>query len=124
MVRLWNDRSQRPMWTPRRTLASGASQRRRQVPHLVDCCGAGRRRLGALYDEMVVEELFVLVMLMEVLRRQDGGDDRHLGVELHAHQPLDDGVSDEFMPVDAAVDDKPGGNDGGIASAFGQEERV
>src|ERR1700739_4506448 len=97
MVRLWNDRSQRPMWPPRRPLASGASQRRRQVPHLVDCCGAGRRRLGALYDEMVVEELFVLVMLVEVLRREHSRYHRDFGVELNAHQPLDDGVGDELV---------------------------
>jgi hypothetical protein len=97
------------MWTPRRTLASGASQRRRQVPHLVDCCGAGRRRLGALYDEMVVEELSVLVMLMKVLRRQDGRYDRHLGVELDAHQSLDDGVGNKLVPIDAAIDDEPRG---------------
>ena len=62
------------------------------MPDLVDCCGASRRRLGALNDEMVVEELSVLVMLMKVLRRQHGRDDRHLGVELDTHQSLDDGV--------------------------------
>src|SRR5215469_15448325 len=94
------------------------------MPDLVDRCGAGYRRLGALYDKMVVEELSVLVMLMEVLRRQDGRYDRHLGVELNAHQPLDDGVGDELVPVDAAVDDEPGGDDGGIASALGEQQRV
>ena len=94
------------------------------MPYLTDGCGAGCRRLGALYDEMVVEELPVLVMLMEVLRRQDGRDDRHLGVELNAHQPLDHGVGDEFVPVDAAIDDEPGGDDGGIPSALSEQQRV
>src|SRR6202047_324196 len=102
------------MRTPWRTVASGASGWRQQMPDLVHRCGAGRRRLSALYDEMVVEELFVLIMLMEVLWRQDGGYDRHLGVELYTHQPLDDGVGDELMAVDAAIDDEPGSNDGGI----------
>src|SRR5215472_5717354 len=73
---------------------------------------------------MVVEELSVLVMLVEVLRRQDGRDDRHLRVELNAHQPLDDGVGDELVPVDAAIDDEPGGNDGGIAPDLGEQQRV
>jgi len=94
------------------------------MSYLIDGCGAGCRRLGALYDEMVEEELPVLGMLMEILRRQDSRDDRHLGVELNAHQPLDDGVGDELVPVDAAIDDKPGGDDGGIASALGEQQRV
>jgi hypothetical protein len=42
------------------------------MPYLVDGRGAGCRRLDAFEDEMVVEELSVLVMLMEILRRQDG----------------------------------------------------
>ena len=82
------------------------------MPYLIDGCGAGCRRLGALYDEMVVEELSVLVMLMVILRRQDGRYDWHLGVELNAHQPLDHGVGDELMPVDAPIDDEPGSDDG------------
>ena len=79
------------------------------MPDLVDRCGAGRRRLGALYEEMVVRELSVLVMLMKVLRRQDGRYDRHLRVELDAYQSLDDGVGNELVPVDAAIDDEPRG---------------
>jgi hypothetical protein len=73
---------------------------------------------------MVVEELLVLVMLMEVLRRQDGRYDRHFGVQLNAHQPADHGFSDELVPVNATIDDKPGGNDGGIAPALGEQQRV
>ena len=113
-----------PMLTPWRTIASGASGWRQQVPDLVDRCGAGRCRLGALYDEMVVEELSVLVMLMKVLRRQDGRYDRHLGVELDAHKSLDDGVGDELVPVDAAIDDEPRGNDRDVAPALGEQQRV
>src|SRR4029077_16085430 len=112
------------MRTPWRTIASGASGWRQKVPDLVDRCGAGRRRLGALYDEMVVEELSVLVMLMKVLRRQDRRYDRHLGVELDAHQSLDDGVGDELVPVDAAIDDEAGGDDRGIVPALGEQQCV
>jgi len=112
------------MRTPWRTIASGASGWRQQVPDLVDRCGAGRCRLGTLYDEMVVEELSVLVMLMKVLRRQDGRYDRHLGVELDAHQSLDHGVGNELVPVDAAIDDEPRGNDRGIAPALGEQQRM
>src|ERR1700745_2065366 len=63
---------------------------------------------------MVVEELLVLVVLMEDLGRQDGRYDRHFGVQLNAHQPADDGVRDELVPVNATIDDEPGGNDGRI----------
>src|SRR3984893_15006827 len=66
----------------------------------------------------------MLVMLVEVLRRQDRRYDRHLGVQLNAHQPADDGVSDELVPVNATIDDEPGGNDGGIAPALGEQQRV
>src|SRR6516164_4655257 len=105
-------------------LASSTSGWRLQMPYLFDSCGAGCRRLGALYDEMVVEELSVLVMLMEILRRQDGRYDRHLGLQLNAHQSLDHGVGHELMPVDAPIDDEPGGHDGGIASALREQQCV
>src|SRR6516162_1156283 len=100
------------------------SGRRPQAPDLVDRGSTSRRRLGALDDEMVVEELLVLVMLVEVLRRQDGRYDRHLRVQLNAHQSADHGFGDELMPVDPAIDHEPGGNDGGIAPAFGEQQRV
>jgi len=61
-----------PRQTAWRTLTSGTSGWRQQMPYLIDGRGAGCRRLDALYDKMVVEELSVLVMLMEILRRQDG----------------------------------------------------
>jgi hypothetical protein len=52
---------------------------------------------------MVVKELLVVVMFMEVLRRQDGRYDRYFGVQLNAHQPADDGFGDELVPVNAAL---------------------
>jgi hypothetical protein len=58
----------------------------------------------------------VILVLVKALRRQDRRDDRHLGFELHLHQGADDGVGDEFVTVDAAVDDEPRSDDGGISS--------
>src|SRR5580692_1763385 len=101
-----------------------ASGRRWQASDLLDRYGASRRSLGALNDEMVVEELLVLVMLVKVLRRQDGRYDRHFGVQLNAHQPADDGFSDELVPVNAAIDDEPGGDDSGVAPTIGEQQRV
>src|SRR5262249_38315502 len=73
---------------------------------------------------MVIEELPVLIMLMEVLRRQDDRYDRHFGVQLNTHQPADDGFSDELVSVNATIDDEPGSNDGGIAAALGEQQCV
>jgi len=73
---------------------------------------------------MVVEELLVLVMLMEVLRRQDVRYDRHSGVQPNPHQPTDHSVGDELVPVNTAIDDKPGSNDRGITPAFGELQCV
>ena len=100
------------------------SGRRSQASDLIDRCDTSRCGLGALFDELVIEELLVLVLLMKVVRRQDGRYDRHFGVQLNAHQPADDGVSDELVPVNAAIDDEPGGYDGGIAPALGEQQRA
>ena len=83
-----------------------------------------RRRLRALNDEMVVEQLLVLVMRMEVLRRQDVRYDRHSGVQPNPHQPTDHSVGDELVPVNTAIDDKRGSNDRGITPAFGELQCV
>ena len=51
-----------------------------------------------------MEELPMLLVLVEVARRQHGGDDRHLHFQLHGHQALDHRLGHEFVPVDAAVE--------------------
>ena len=66
----------------------------------------------------------MLVMLMEVLRRQDVRYDRHSGVQPNPHQPTDHSVGDELVPVNTAIDDKPGSNDRGITPAFGELQCV
>ena len=60
------------------TFASSALGWEQQMPYLFDSCGAGLGSLGALYDEMVEKELSVLVMLVEVLRREHSRYDRDL----------------------------------------------
>ena len=62
--------------------------------------------------------------LVELLRRQHRGEDRHFGAQLHVHQRLDHGVGDEFMAVDAAIDHEPRRHDRGIAPRLGEDLRM
>src|SRR5258707_870601 len=63
---------------------------------LGDRLGAGLRDLAPLDLEVVVEEALVVGMLVEVVRGEDRGEDRHAGVELDAHQAVDDRLGDEI----------------------------
>ena len=63
-------------------------------------------------------------MAVELLRRQDHGDDRHFGFELNLHQTVEDGAGDELVPVDAAIDDEAGGDDRGVVAGLGQQLRL
>ena len=62
--------------------------------------------------------------LVELLRRQHGGEHRDLGAELHVHQRLDHGVGDEFVAIDATVNDKAGRDDRGVAPGLGEDLRM
>jgi hypothetical protein len=53
------------------------------------------------------EEPAVVLVVMEVARRQHRREDRHARLDLYTHQAVDDGRGDELVPVDAAVDDQP-----------------
>src|SRR3954471_13297463 len=86
--------------------------------------GAGFRDLNALDDEMLAEEVVMYGAVVELLRRQHGGEYRHLGLELYVHQRLDHGVGDEFVAVDAAIDDEAGGHDRGVAPRLGEQLRM
>lgn len=78
---------------------------------------AGPGGFPALADHMLPEEAGMVLRLVEMVRRQYNGEDRHAGIELHAHQAVHNGGGDEIVPVDAAVDDKAAGNDRSIAIA-------
>ncbi len=95
-----------------------------QPAHILDGSRTGHGRLRAFHQEMLAEELAVVIMLVEMLRRQHGRNDRDLGIELDAHQRADHRVGHEFVPVDAAVDDEAGGDHGGIAPGFGKNLRM
>src|SRR3546814_9704105 len=69
---------------------------------------------------MRVEVVDVLGVLVEVMRRQNHREDRNVGVELHAHQTVDDSRRHEVMTVDTAVDDQTCGDDRLVAAGLGQ----
>lgn len=79
--------------------------------------------LLALADEMLVEELLVGVVLVELVGREHDREDGYACIELHAHQALDDGLSDELVAVDAAVDDEAEADDRVNVAALGQAAR-
>ena len=67
---------------------------------------------------MLEEELFVLAMLMEMMRRQHDREDRHFSLQLDRHDAVDDRFGDEVMTVDSTVDHKPCRDDDRIAAGF------
>src|SRR2546427_145950 len=75
---------------------AGLAQRL-HLGQLVQGRQAGMGHLHALLHEVGAEELHMVAVLVEVARREHGGEHRHLGVELHAHQPVDHGRGHELM---------------------------
>ena len=85
---------------------------------------AGARRFRALDRHVIEKEPAMLFVLMKLLRREHDRENRHLGLELHLHESVDHGLSDELVTIDAAIDDQPAGDDGTISTALGQELRM
>ena len=73
---------------------------------------------------MVLEEANMLAVAVELLWRQHHGEDRYFGLELNLHQTVQDGAGDEFVPIDAAIDDETGGDDGSELARLGQQFRL
>jgi len=72
---------------------------------------------------VLAEEALVLLVLVEVARRQHRRHHRYLGVELHAHQRVDHRRADELVAVDAAVDDQAARDDGVVTPRTRELER-
>ena len=73
-------------WRHLRCSAQGGRSQLAQVGHGLQ---AGLGHLGALLHEMLAEEAHMVLVVVEVARREHGRHHRHLGVELHAHQAVD-----------------------------------
>src|SRR3990167_111021 len=78
---------------------------------------AGLGDFGALLYKVLAVEAQVLFVLVKIARRQHGAEDGYIGVQLHAHEAVDDGGGDELVAVDAAIDDEAAGNDGVVTTA-------
>src|SRR5262249_25213299 len=78
----------------------------------------------ALHDEVLMIEALMHLMLVEALRREHGGDDRHFRLKLHLHQCADHSAGHELVPIDAAVDHEAGSDDRGVASALAETRRL
>jgi phosphomethylpyrimidine synthase len=76
-------------------------------------------RLGTLLREVLAEVADVLVVLVEVMRRQHHGEHRHVGIELNPHQSVDDRSGHEFVAIDPAVSDERRRDDRGVTTREG-----
>jgi hypothetical protein len=76
-------------------------------------------RLGTLLREMLAEVADVLVVLVEVMRRQHHGEHRDVGIELNPHQTVDDRSGHEFVAIDPAVNDERRRDDRGVTTREG-----
>ena len=70
--------------------------------------------------EMLTEEPGVLRMIVEMMRGEDGRDNRHTGIQLDPHQPVDHSLGHKLVPVDAPVDNQGRADDGGVTPTVGQ----
>ncbi len=64
---------------------------------------------------MRAEDRGVVLGLLIMMRRQGDGEDGHAGLQPGAHQPIDHGLRDEIMPVNAAIDHQRSGDDGVVS---------
>src|SRR5690606_9182159 len=74
----------------------------------------------ALFHKVMAEELHMIAMLMEVTRRQHGGEHGHFAVELHTHQTVDNCCRHKLVAINAAVDDQGRCNHGVKLTALRQ----
>ena len=90
----------------------------RQAFESVDRMSARSRGLSTLRFEVLEEKGAMGLMLVKVMRGEDGRDDRNARVELDPHQSAYHCIGDELVTVDAAVDDKSRCHDCVIGTAL------
>jgi len=66
----------------------------------------------------------VLLVLVEMLRRQNRRDHRDSRLQLHPHQAADHRLGNKLIAVDAAVDHKARGNDSRVTPALREQRRM
>jgi hypothetical protein len=98
-------------------LGNGSCRKSRQA---ADGVGTGLSSFSALHLEVLTEEGLVFVVLVEVVRGEHCRNDRHVGVQLDAHEAIDHGLGHEIMAVDASIDHETGPDDRCVMTALGQ----
>ena len=64
------------------------------------------------------------LMLVKVVRGEDGRDDRNARIELDPHQPVYHRIGDELVTVDATVDDESCRHDCVVGPALREAQGV
>lgn len=73
----------------------------------------------SLYGKVLGKEGFVGLVIVKVVRCEDGRDDRNIGVQLDTHETIDDRFGDELVSVDAPVDHESGSHHRCVVAAIG-----
>ena len=83
----------------------------------IDRVSASSRSLGPLRFKVLEEKGTMSLVLVKVVRSEDGRDDRNAGVELDPHSLANHRIGDELMTVDAAINDETRRHDCVVGSA-------
>src|SRR6202012_5153737 len=63
-------------------------------------------------------------VVVKMVRGEDHGEDRDVGLELHLHEPADHRFRHELVPVNAAVYHQRGADDRGLLAGFSKATYV
>ncbi len=89
-----------------------------------NCRRASDRGLRPFHDEMLGEKFSMLFVIVKTLRCENCRYYRDFRFKLDAHQRTYHGLGREFVAIDAAIDDKAGGDDSGVAATLGKKLTV
>ncbi len=80
--------------------------------------------LPTFVDHVIDKELVEHIVLPELLRSKDAGEEWDAEIELHPHETTDDSVGHKLVSVDATVDYEACGDDGVESAGLGQKTGV
>src|SRR6266404_593644 len=104
-----------------RSVFGGYPSKPSQPMNVPNCRRAGDRGLHPFHYEMLGKKLSVLFVVVKALRCENCRYYRDLCFKLNAHQRTDHGLGYEFVSIDAAIHDKSGRDNSGVAATLGKK---
>ena len=74
----------------------------------------------AFGEEMAMEKIMVCAVFMKMMRRQHNRKNGDFGFQLRLHHTFNDSLSNEFVLIDATVNDKASSHNGAVTASFGE----